>query len=422
MKILGFEINKTSEIVNQQKKKRKRGKIGDSIEETQLVRIKQDVLKWRNALSYAEQAQQPNRTELIRIYKDVVLDAHLSSIIQTRKINVTSKEFKLTDSKDEKDEEAQEFFNKTWFFDFLNYSLDSIFWGTTVIEFGKIDEKNGFKEVNRIPYEYVQPELSLIRRNQNSFEGFNYLKPPFNKYAIEVGNPYDLGLLNNAVPLVIWKKNALGAWSIRSDLFGMPIRVGKTDTRDDESREQMIQMLSNMDVAAWAVFDLDDEIQLIESSGSSGYEIYQNLTELTNKELSKLILGQTGTTDEKSFVGAAEVHERVGNSYTENDINFIKSVINDKLIPRLIQIGVIKEGVKFDFDRSENLSLLQQFEVDKELLKYYDIDEELILKRYGTTVQKKQNEQQGAPSNYTVMNDVSSLYKDFFNKDENCCK
>ena len=41
------------------------------------------------------------------------------------------------------------------------------------------------------------------------------------------------------------------------------------------------------------------------------------------------ILGQTGTTAEKAFVGSAEVHERILQSYGENDEHFIERVIDN---------------------------------------------------------------------------------------------
>ena len=66
---------------------------------------------------------------------------------------------------------------------------------------------------------------------------------------------------------------------------------------------------------------------------------------------------------------------------------------------------------------------MDQFEIDKELLKFYDIPEEDILQRYNTTVIKKTQPAQGegfAPSNVTIMNDVSKMYDDFF-KDDQCC-
>ena len=143
-----------------------------------------------------------------------------------------------------------------------------------------------------------------------------YNESPFTEWNVEILEREPFGLLNKCIPLILWKKDALGAWSLRSTIFGMPFRIGKTDTRDPESRNRMISMMQTMGTAGWAVVDEEDEIQLVESGGTSGHDIYKDLISEANSEISKLILGQTGTTDEKAFVGAAEVHERVSNAYT----------------------------------------------------------------------------------------------------------
>ena len=45
--------------------------------------------------------------------------------------------------------------------------------------------------------------------------------------------------------------------------------------------------------------------------------------------------GQTGTSDEKSFVGSAEVHERVLDKFTEARLKRVQDIVNYKLLPFL---------------------------------------------------------------------------------------
>ena len=427
MKILGYNIEKVSDIApaiqNITRKIPKKAKVGSSILKQQVFRARQNIQKWRLAIDYAEQVESPNRIELIRIYDDIILDAHLSAVIQTRKINVLSKSHNIKNSEGEIDEKTTEIFNSAWFRKFTDLALDSLFWGTTLIEFGDIVE-DSFNDVNRIGYESLNPEKQEVKKTiYDSSQGTKYTMPPYTDYNIEILEQEKFGLLNKCVPYVIWKKSAIGAWSIRSDIFGMPLRIGKTDTRDEESRGKMIEMMENMDRATWGVFDNDDSVEFVETSGTAGHDIYKDLCDKANSELSKLILGQTGTTDEKSFVGSSEVHERVSHEYTKADMQWFTFLVNDKLIPKLIKLGMISEGLTFGFDTKEVLSTMDQFEIDKELLKFYDIPEEDILQRYNTTVIKKTQPEQGegfAPSNVTIMNDVSKMYDGFF-KDDQCC-
>ena len=160
MNILGFEISK---ITNQDKKQPEQVNIYKNVVKTQLMRERQDVKKWRDALTSAESIQMPNRSPLMRVYQDIVLDAHLSALIKTRKHLLTSSPFNLY-SNGEVDEEATKVVNQQWFFEFLNLALDSVFYGYEVIQFGDIKD-NKFQWVKKIPEQYLVPEFGVIKKS-----------------------------------------------------------------------------------------------------------------------------------------------------------------------------------------------------------------------------------------------------------------
>lgn len=91
-------------------------------------------------------------------------------------------------------------------------------------------------------------------------------------------------------------------------------------------------------------------------------------------EISMLVNGQTGTADEKSYVGAAEVHERILNKYTLARLQRIQRVINDQLIPFLIYWGYPLQTAKFQFT-----DLLPKDDDEKD-------DNELSVKKKGLTI------------------------------------
>lgn len=428
MEIFGYTIGRktdanTLSVVNIDKKKPTSAKSGEQIKHEQVFRTKQDIQSWRRALTHAESTLSPNRIELVRIYNDITLDPHLSSLIQTRKINVLSKSYNIIDSKGEIDEDTTEIFKSAWFRKFSDLALNSLFWGTTLIEFDDI-VNDAITGVHSIPYESLNPEKQIVKKSINSpDDGFNYNDDPFTDWNVEVLEQDKFGLLNKCVPLIIWKINAIGAWSIRSDIFGMPIRVAKTDTKDIEARGNMISMMQNMDKAAWAVIDEADEVQFVESASTSGHGIYDDLAGFVNSELSKLILGQTGTTDEKSYTGSAEVHERVSEDYTRADMVWFKFLVNDILIPKLVKLGLIKDGSLFGFDTKEVLTIAEQWEIDKEMIKYFNVDVEYLTEKYGTKLEEKKEPAQTepAPVNNSVFNEIQENYKKFFDSPEDKC-
>jgi hypothetical protein len=192
-----------------------------------------------------------------------------------------------------------------------------------------------------------------------------------------------------ATPLVLWKKNALGAWSVFQDAFGTPLVIGKTDSRDAETRLSMENTVKSLSTGLSAVMDTDDNIEFLETTKQDAHQVFNELIERCNSEISKLILGQTSTTSEKSFVGSAEVHERVLMQYAEMDEYFIEGVLNYQLIPMLNNLGFGLDGYKIEASKDEDLTIKEKLEVDKELLKYYTLPVQYILETYGTPVEEK---------------------------------
>jgi len=266
MKILGYTVPFTG-VSNVSKPLPDEANVRRNIQkpQQQVYRVRQDILKWRNAITAAESIQNPQRYYLYQVYNDVVLDAHLTACIQQRKNLTLSTSFCVVDKNGKEDEKKTELIETKWFRDFLDLSLDSIFYGHSLIQFDSLVNDN-FNEVNLVPRQFVKPEFSIVTKNWGDTVGINYKEAPFNEFCIGVGKPRDLGLLNKVAPLVIWKKNALSAWAQHQEIFGSPIRIGKTSSRDKKTTDNMDNMLKNMGVAAWGRFDTSDIIELIESN------------------------------------------------------------------------------------------------------------------------------------------------------------
>jgi len=372
-----------------------------------LYRTRQDLATWRSATQAAESLTHPNRTQLYRLYKDVDLDAHLTAVVQTRKNAILGAEFVVIDKDGNEDEEKTALINKKWFRDFTSYSLDSIYWGYSLIQFGDL-EKDEFKSVELVPRQHVKQELCLVVNNLSETEGVDYTDDPYDDWTIGVGEIRDLGLYLKASPHVLWKKNAMGSSADYLELYGTPIRVLKTNVRDNTTRTNGEGMMREMGSNAWAVIDKNDEIELLNGQASGGNEeMFDTPIKRANSELSKLVLSQTGTTDEKSFSGSANVHERVLEQVVDADTTFIEDVYSDKLVPLLNKHGLGFEDRRIIIRNDDKLELESKAEIDLKLLEHYDIDADYIEKEYGTPVEEKQPESGSAQD---IQNRVNKLY------------
>jgi len=291
MKLFGYNIdfNKVQDVsVNMPKTADIRKRITTT---TQLYRGFTNIETYKIAVTRAESLTAPQRSELYKVYKNIELDAHLTAAVNQRKNLTLSKDFDVK-LNGEENEELEYIIKQKWFRDFIDYSLDAIYYGHSLIQFDSVVD-NAFKSVELVPREYVKPEFHIVTNTYADLSGTDYLEAPYNNWCIGVGKPRDLGLYMKAAPLVIWKKNALGAWSEFVEIFGSPIRIGKTDVRDEETRANMESMLKNMGVASYGVFDTGDLIELVESNRSDAFQVFDMMIQRCNSEISKLILGQT---------------------------------------------------------------------------------------------------------------------------------
>jgi hypothetical protein len=298
---------------------------------------------------------------LLDLYADVILDAHISGIIEHSRLNkLLAQEFRVLDiKKGEEDEELTMLLNASWFFRFIELVLESRWYGHSLIEFPSVDKDIAASPI-LVPRRHIVPEFGVFLKNLSDSKGIAYRDTPFMDYMVEVGRDHDLGLLLKAAPQFLYKKNASIAWSEYTELFGMPIRIGKTNTRNDEDLNRMEDMLKSLGSAAYGVFQDGEEIEFIESQRTDAYRVYDKLLERANSELSKLFLGQTMTTEvgQNGSRSQAEVHERVGDDVTAADRRFIEAVVNDNLFPMLIKHGWKLEGKRFEYPEMKGIDIL----------------------------------------------------------------
>lgn len=376
--------------------------------EQQLQRVRQDAQSFNIALQAAESPMYPNRFLLMQTYQQIVLDGQVQSAMLQRKSKVLCQKFMVCGPDGEVDEIKTEWLNQKWFYDFTNLSLDSIFWGFSLVQFGNIINDK-YTSTELVPRIYVVPEYSLVRANTATVtEGKRFDEAPYNNWCIGVGEKKDLGIMMYLAPYVIWKKNAMAAWAEFAEVFGSPIRIGKTDVRDELTRKNMENMLRNMGVASWAVLDLNDNIELMQASRTDAYAVFDKMVERCNSEISKIILGQTGTTDEKSYSGSANVHENVASLIAKQDLMKMKFVIESQLFPMMIRNGFDLNGCTFKYDESESISILDQAKIDASFMPYYKFEHEYLEHKYNIELQDMPDMEE---ESVMVANKLMNLYK-----------
>lgn len=367
--------------------KTKSKRIMNKIVHIQLYRFHNTIDLWKQGILNFEDVTYPTNEDLITVYNDAVLDAHLTALIESRKKKTTGAEFKIVDDKGDEITDQSEKLSGQWFTDAISHALDSIYYGFSLLQFGdKVGE--GFASVSVVPREFVYPQKQIVRNSPTSDDGIPWSK--FAAWLVPAGRADDMGLLSKATPLTIYKKAALGSWADYTDLFGTPLRVGKTDVRDEKTRDNMFEMMEAMVSSTFAVIDKEDEVEFVQSKNSDAYETFNQQIERLNSEMSKLILGSTMTMDDGSSRSQSEVHENTTNQLAKSDSVMITNWVNHVFIPWLNVYHGFGITGKFTFDTTEVLTLEDQFERDIKLINTgaYNVPAKYITETYGIPVEE----------------------------------
>jgi hypothetical protein len=363
----------------------------EMVENTKAL-TRNDIKNWRSAWQEALAVEYPSRYHLYNIYRDAEMDLHLTGCRSQRSGFIKRKAFKLVDTKSgEENPDITKYFKQTWFIDFVDIILRSIYWGTSLIELGDIiftDDTIKFEEVKLVPMTHVIPEKGVILKYESDdwHNGYDYLHSEMANWCIQVGKTDDLGLLLKLAVQTIPKKNQMAFWDQFSEIFGMPIRIGKTNVQSPEERSQVENMLSKMGAAAWGLFPDGTDIEIKESSKTDSYKVYDMRIERANSEISKAILNETMTIDNGSSKSQSETHLNVFENLIESDADYIKNIINNELIPRMILHGFPIAGYLFDWDKGVSYSPEQQMAYEEMISSQYEVDPDYYIKKYNVPI------------------------------------
>jgi hypothetical protein len=350
-----------------------------------------EIKDWKTGVMAATDPENPRRGNLMRFYEALMLDNHLASVIDTRILRVQRSSFKLLDAKGEENYELKELLERPWFEDLVRLVLLSRFQGATLIEMFDVDaETQELARVDEIPQSNFIAQKGLVIKEEYDDNGADYRTGAFADYYLQVGGDWDLGMLNQLAMIVLAKKLGIGSWMSYVDKFGVPPIFAITDRMDTGRRDELFEMLSNFRQNMFAVLQGNEKIEVPRISETNQHQVFLSLIDsVCNKEISKRVLGGTATTDEKSFVGSAEVQERVAQDRYEADKLLFKYIFNTKVRPRLTKISSIYAGFAnctFEWDNQETLNINGYIDAVSKLSTSFEFDTEEIKARTGLPI------------------------------------
>lgn len=365
------------------------------LQRTSEALARRDIADWRAAWQSALDYENPSRTRLYDIYRDVDADLHLSGCIAQRRGFVMARSFKLVDASGDKHPEAAHFFDQPWFKRYLELCLESRWWGHSLIELGEVvTDADGcpcYSGVSLMPRKHVVPEYHRVIKNVGDDwrDGSDYTAEPYTPNYIEAGVRDDLGLYLKAAQQTIPKKHALSFWDAFAEIFGMPMRIARTTTRDPAERRRLERMMYDAASNLAVVTGMETEIEFVESGKGDAFNVYDKRVDRANSELSKLSIGQTMTIEDGSSLSQSKTHLEVFMNLVESDRDMLRDNINNELIPRMVRHGFPLQGLRFEWDDAIDYTPEQQVSYETMVADRYEVDPSYFADKYGMPVGRR---------------------------------
>ncbi len=347
-----------------------------------------DLTKWRNATRSAE-ASIPRRVSLYDLYEDITTtDGHVIAVWQKRVDAVTSADWQFTDKDGNPIDAINQLIDCIGFEDLLTEILNAKAWGYSMVE-PTFLERNGRHEFSlfTVPRKHMRPDRGVIAKEQTGDDGVYIREGIYAKTIMEVGKAKDLGLLLSAAQYSILKRGDISDWAEFIEIFGRGIIDATWDGFDEAQREQLSESLLKMGGSGIIIRPNGTTIDIKQGTGNANGDLQEKFMSAMNKEISKVLLGSTETTESSKSSGYAqsETHQDQDEKKNETDIQFVRRILNSRFITLLEAAGFSTNGGTFTIKAKSQLSLKDSFTIEKSMALELNmpIDHNYFYEKYG---------------------------------------
>lgn len=178
----------------------------------------------------------------------------------------------------------------------------------------------GIRPIPSQRFRYLPASTTLVLQQTADINSYVPVEELGDRLALLIADkaipsPARRGIMRRLLALMIIRLYGPQWWARFVELFGSPMRIGKTSASDPGTESRLRDALQQMGSSAWAIVPDTAQIEFVESLSRSGGGVpHELLLDFTAREISKVVLGATQGTDVQRNTGSrasAQVHHDV---------------------------------------------------------------------------------------------------------------
>lgn len=299
-------------------------------------------------------------------------DLHYAGVLASRKMQVAGLEIAVEAAGDDKASIQQadfirEIVDRDTFeselIDILDatgkgFSCTEIIWGMSSNWMWPVELK--WRDPRWFVFDQDTGEIPLLRSNGEN-EPLEPYKWIFHTVKAKSGLPIRGGLARGICWAYLFKSFAARDWAIFIEAYGQPLRLGKYGPdASEKDKDILLEAVMNIGTDYAAIVPVSMAVEFIKADISGSIELYERRCDWIDRQVSKAVQGQTGTTDGISGGYAqAKVHEGTKSDIERSDAHQLRATLRRDLVRPAIDLnfGPQKLYPKVRIGRPEEIDL-----------------------------------------------------------------
>lgn len=299
-------------------------------------------------------------------------EAHYHSVLGTRKRAVSQLEITVEPASDDKVDIENAALIEDWLdrdtledelVDILDaigkgFSATEILWELSESQWMPIELKR--RDPRWFAFDRVDGETLMMRDGAHNVPLMPY-KFLVHKHRAKSGLAIRGGVVRPVFWMFLFKNFAIKDWVTFAEAYGQPLRVGKYNSgASKDDKDVLLRAVANIGSDAAAIIPESMMIEFVDSKDKAQTaDVFEKLVRFTDEQVSKIVLGQTMTTDSGSSRSQAEVHNEVKHDIERSDAKQLAATLNQQLVKPIIILnkGEQKRYPRIRIGRTENVDI-----------------------------------------------------------------
>lgn len=162
-------------------------------------------------------------------------------------------------------------------------------------------------------------------------------------WAEENEDPYGRGLGHDLFWPVYFKRNGVALWNALIEKFGQPFVYAEYPSGTPEpDRDALLEAVQNIARNAGLVVPAGTLLKVLEAGRAGPGDLHEKMIAVMNAEISKVVLGETLTTEmgANGARAASETHDGVRSELADADADLLSGDLNETLLTWITEVNI----------------------------------------------------------------------------------